>query len=684
MTARGPGLLTRLLATSLTIAVIAVVATAWLATRTTSDRIIRGSTSSLEADGFIYSQLMRYAVAHRDWDEVGPVVDGLSERTGRRIALTTPDGELLVDSAASSGAAARPLPELPAVLLDPVAPLLPVSTGDATDEWSSLGLPAAAVTLTDDELRELEERAAGASRCLVDAGIAAATIARRTGATVIVEEFIPEETLLDCRVHEVDRPGTQETLLRRELSRAQAVCLADHDIPYVTEQPQATSNRFLIGEVPIFVTSGLDLTMVGVISETGLVDDLWSLGAIAGRGIVRFGDDSLGELELSADGIEADLATPGVRVMPLPRDAAERQAVVSCDEQARREVFSPFLASPALLHLDWAETPAGWFWEEGGGRTFAAVALVLAVTVGATVLLVRRLVTPLQALTTAAQQLQAGDHGSRVTVRRRDELGRLATAFNAMAATLQGTEQQRRAMVSDVAHELRSPLTNLRAHLEAARDGVIEVDGELLDSLLDESVLLGRLVDDLQQLALADAGQLRLDPEPLDAAEVVRQVAHAHRAAAVEAGVTLLVGADGPLPVEADPARLRQALGNLVANALRYTPDGGTVTIRGASTDHHAQPATDERSGAGEGTIVLAVADTGPGIAAEHLPKLFDRFTRVDPSRSRETGGSGLGLAITRTLVEAHGGTVDVASVPGEGATFTIRLPRRPHPTRVG
>jgi two-component system, OmpR family, sensor histidine kinase BaeS len=231
-----------------------------------------------------------------------------------------------------------------------------------------------------------------------------------------------------------------------------------------------------------------------------------------------------------------------------------------------------------------------------------------------------------------------------------------------MAVSMEENERQRQAMVSDIAHELRNPLTNVRGYLEGVQDGLVLLDEALVASLLEESTLLGRLVDDLQDLALADAGRLHLHPEPLDAADLVEQVAGAHRAAAAVAGVTITADVQGPLRIEADPGRLRQALGNLVGNALRYTPAGGSVTLSASAAP-------------GGESAVITVADTGTGIGAEHLPHIFDRFYRADVSRSRETGGSGLGLAITRHLIEAHGGTIEAHSTEGAGSTFTIRLP---------
>lgn len=233
-----------------------------------------------------------------------------------------------------------------------------------------------------------------------------------------------------------------------------------------------------------------------------------------------------------------------------------------------------------------------------------------------------------------------------------------------MAVSMEENERQRQAMVSDIAHELRNPLTNVRGYLEGAQDGLVPLDEALIASLLEESTLLGRLVDDLQDLALADAGRLHLHPEPLDAADLVEQVTAAHRAAAAVAGITITADVAGPVPIEADPGRLCQALGNLVGNALRHTPAGGSVTLTASADDGPSRP-----------SATITVADTGTGIAAKHLPHIFQRFYRADASRSRETGGRGLGLAITKHLIEAHRGTIEAESVEGAGSTFTIRLP---------
>jgi signal transduction histidine kinase len=287
------------------------------------------------------------------------------------------------------------------------------------------------------------------------------------------------------------------------------------------------------------------------------------------------------------------------------------------------------------------------------------VAVVFATFAG--LLGLRRALKPIEALTAAARRMEGGDRDARVVVHTRDEIGELAHAFNAMADSVARTERLRRDLVSDVAHELRTPLTNLRCQIEALQDGLTTADPRALASLHEETLLLGRLIEDLQQLALAEAGQLRLVLSPLDVREAAQSTLEALAARAASDGVTLTNEVPNGLPpVQADPERVGQILRNLLDNALRHAPEGGHVSVGARQV---------------EGAIELFVRDDGPGIAAEHLPNLFERFYRTDASRARATGGSGLGLAIVRQLVTAHGGRVRVESTPGQGATCFFTLP---------
>ena len=289
----------------------------------------------------------------------------------------------------------------------------------------------------------------------------------------------------------------------------------------------------------------------------------------------------------------------------------------------------------------------------------ALLAAVLSLVLGVGVS--RLLTAPLARLTRAAQAVAAGDLSQRVDVRSHDEIGELGSAFNGMTASLAEAEALRKNLMADVAHELRTPLTVVQGNLQAILDGVYPLEMAQVASLYDETRLLARLVDDLHDLALADAGQLRLERAPVDLAVLARTAVGHFAPGAEAAGVALELAAAGHTPeVIGDAGRLAQVLRNLLSNALRHTPSGGRVTVR--------------VEGAGA-WVRLQVADTGSGIAPEDLPHVFDRFYRSDKGRGRGGGGAGLGLAIARQLVAAHGGRIEVASPPGAGATFTVTLP---------
>ncbi|MEO7353474.1 MAG: ATP-binding protein, partial [Gemmatimonadales bacterium] len=291
--------------------------------------------------------------------------------------------------------------------------------------------------------------------------------------------------------------------------------------------------------------------------------------------------------------------------------------------------------------------------------------IAIAVLVGSllsalvTALIARPLLGRVGDLSRATAALREGKLDSRVVVRGNDEVAELGRSFNALAEELGASEAQRRQMVTDVAHELRTPLTNIIGLVEAVRDGLRAPDDSLMLALQEEAALLNQLVDDLRDLSLADAGELPLSLEMLHATEELRRTAAAFPAVPGESTIVVAT-ADDDLTLRADRRRLGQILRNLVQNARRYSPDGGTVTLRAS------------REG---GMVRLAVADTGIGIAPEHLPHVWERFYRVDGSRAKSTGGMGLGLALVNRLATAQGGRVGVASEPGEGSTFWVELP---------
>jgi two-component system sensor histidine kinase BaeS len=268
---------------------------------------------------------------------------------------------------------------------------------------------------------------------------------------------------------------------------------------------------------------------------------------------------------------------------------------------------------------------------------------------------------PVTALTDAAYRMRGGDLDVRVEVRGRDEVADLARAFNDMAARLAENERLRKQMVSDVAHELRSPVTNLRCTLESIQDGLAAADRSAIDALHEETLFLQRLIADLEDLSRADAGQLTLRSEQVDVAAAIRRAAGATLPGDTGIELRLEIGEALPL-VAGDTDRLEQVFRNLLANAVRHTPAGGRVIVRAGRYE--------------AGGVRVEITDTGCGIDAAHLPKVFDRFYRADASRARATGGAGLGLAIVRQLVAAHAGNVTAQSAGvGYGATFVVTLP---------
>jgi signal transduction histidine kinase len=275
--------------------------------------------------------------------------------------------------------------------------------------------------------------------------------------------------------------------------------------------------------------------------------------------------------------------------------------------------------------------------------------------------LFRQITAPLNALANASDQIAAGDLHARADARGNDEIARVARSFNAMADHLARSETARRNMLADIAHELRNPIGVISSHLEAMMDGVFPLNPEQIASLHDETLLLARLVADLRELALADAGQLTLTRGSTDLGALVERAIAAFQVQAAEHQVTLTaqIGANIPL-VNLDAQRIEQVLRNLLSNALRYTPPHGAVSVQLTREGNFAR---------------VQVRDTGAGIAPEDLPHVFERFWRADKSRSRAQGSVGLGLAIAKQWVEAHGGQIGVTSVPQQGSTFWFTLP---------
>jgi signal transduction histidine kinase len=290
------------------------------------------------------------------------------------------------------------------------------------------------------------------------------------------------------------------------------------------------------------------------------------------------------------------------------------------------------------------------------------LAALIAIALGTILMgfLTARMTGPIAALTAAAHRMQSGDLTPRVAAHGSDEIAGLARSFNAMADALQRSTAQRRQLTHDVAHELRTPLTNLRAQVEALQDGLLAPNAAALASLHEEVTLLARLIDDLQQLAEAESGTLRLATGPVAVRDALAGAAAGFQARAVEHGIELVVDAPADATAQADAVRLGQILRNLLDNSFAHTSRGGRIRLA-------ARP---------DGSRVeFVVEDSGAGIAPEHLPHVFERLYRADPSRSRATGGAGLGLAIAKQMVEHQGGTIGAASEPGRGTRISFSLP---------
>ncbi|MFD4506863.1 ATP-binding protein [Streptomyces sp. NPDC058457] len=608
-------LLVRLLFTSVLIALCSVAATAWLAVTTTTSALEEEQGQDLAADNKILAELSGYAADHPDWTGVQHTVRTLARKTGRRIALTTADRTPIADSALHD----TPLPPRPAAAVDPLH----------TDTYTEFGA----------QLSGIDPRAVGPFRL---------TAAERKEMDLVAEK--------------------QKSCFGR-FSTGTSVQHTPSGRPYVVvEDGTDTSYYYKYG-------CG-DLVMTGATGRNSALDfptptETKALTALTGlaRPCLQAKDMDLGgKLSLTYDTTGRNPVSGGFLITKKDVRRSMDQIAKNCVLNARRTQLEPYVAPAAELFLGIGDQTAPRFDMSPANKAkiVGAAGLVLAVTVAVTAVVAMRLVRPLRALTAAAQQ--PPELHVRAPVRTRDETGLLAEAFNDLTERRERLEEQRKAMVSDIAHELRSPLTNIRGWLEVTRDGLVDPDPALLGSLHEEALVLQRIIDDLQDLAAADAGTLRVHREPVRAADLIDQAAAAHRVAADAAGVTLLTDTDGTAWLDADPVRMRQALGNLVSNAIRHTPADGTVTL---SARHDGDD------------VVLTVTDTGPGISADDLPHVFERFWRAEKSRSRRTGGSGLGLPIVRHLLAAHDGTAEVRSEPGKGAEFTLRLPAAPAPADV-
>ncbi|XUX00841.1 MAG: ATP-binding protein [Dehalogenimonas sp.] len=303
-----------------------------------------------------------------------------------------------------------------------------------------------------------------------------------------------------------------------------------------------------------------------------------------------------------------------------------------------------------------------WLWFSGGLAVLLAVGLAFILAVN--------FIRPLRALNMGANEIAAGKLGYRVEVRSKDESGQLAESFNAMAESLQRSEEARKRLLADVAHELRTPLTVINGTVDAMIDGVMPTDENQLKIIKGETLVLTRLISDLRDLALAEAGKLKLEKTTIDWSDLIRRKLEQFRPLAEVKGINLKFESQSRLFIYADWVRMEQVMANLLSNAIRHTLPGGMVTVNLAESMFNSKPA-----------VTAAVTDTGEGISADRLGHIFDRFYRVEDSRARTEGnGAGLGLAIVKQMIGAHGGEVRVESAPGKGSTFFVTLPVKEKP----
>ena len=389
----------------------------------------------------------------------------------------------------------------------------------------------------------------------------------------------------------------------------------------------------------------------------GLQPALEQAGSLYGwRIVVRDGEGQVVGDSHQKFGTRRKEASRRSRLLPLLRSGRNVGSVVVAPSEIPDVVPEPPLSrlvTAVNRSLLWTGLAAG----------FGGILLLSLVS--------RQVLAPARVLTRAAHHLGQGDLSYRVSASGRDEIGELGRTFNSMAEGLERAELQRRSLMADVSHELRTPLSNIQGYLEAMRDGLLQPDSTTIDTIHQQVLYLTDLVEDLRLLALAQAGTLHLSLEPDSLEEVIRRSVEAFRPRAEAKGVSVHLELPPEFPlVQMDRMRIAQVVGNLLENAILHTPEAGRVTVSAKV--------------AGDTTARVTVADTGGGIPSIDLAQIFERFYRVDPSRTRATGGVGLGLTIAKQLVEAHGGSIRVESTLGKGSRFSFELPLASPPAPEG
>lgn len=616
---RSPGLLGRSILASVLVAAVASVATAVLTADAVRSSAEREQVRVADVDRTIVDRLEAYGRSTAEWSGAGDLLGELAASSDRLIVVTDLDGTPLASSADPADPAAttdsrstQPTRrdvggQDPTALLDPLAGILASATSAVPTTYGALALPAPLLAAHPGgaDLRAALRHGYGLTGLCLDSGIRGASSGGAEGDVAV---------LSTCRSPRPPGAGVGRGGLADLAGLQSAVAVGEHRC----------------------------------LQRRGVASQLTRL----------FGEDG----------------APDLLTVHVPADAGRTTPAVArvwddCATAVLTRHLRASVAPGAVLYVsETRDVERGLVDRVGGRRIVLALAVILGVAVLASLAASRRVLRPVRRLTAATQQMAAGELAVRVPVAGHDEVARLGRSFNEMAQALAEAADQRRRMVSDVAHELRTPLSNVRGYLEAGHDGVLARDDAWTGSLLEEVALLQHVVDDLGVLAEADAGRLALHPVDGDVAATVEGALLAMRTAAESRSVTLERTGLATAPAPHDPLRLRQVVTNLLSNAVRHSPEGATVTV-----DLRIEAGPDGRPG-----VLVEVADRGPGIAAEHLPHVFERFFRADASRTRETGGSGLGLAIVEQLVEAHRGTVTAGQRPGGGAVFSVWLPSAP------
>jgi two-component system sensor histidine kinase BaeS len=600
---RAPGLLGRSILTSVLVAVVGIVATAVVTLDATQSTLDRERVRSQQLDQAVVERLLHFGRTDHDWAAADPLVHKLA--TGDRdVVVTGVDRTRLASSSADLG----PLSD-PSAVLDPLAEVLDQATGRLPVGGLTLSLPDA----------------------LLDA---------RPGGKAVLE----------LTAH----PGQTDVCLPAGVD-IKAMPADLHGPALVTVE--CDDRDFAAG---VKAGTGPEAALAGLQSDVASDEH----ACLRRRGVTSL------LISLGTTGA----ASPSLLTVSVPAESAHGAGAAAvttawkdCATASLTHRLAPLLAPRALLFIsETRTTQRGLLDRIGRSRLLLALGAVLLVVVGVGLVGSRRLRRPLHGLTAATQRMAGGDLGARVTVTGSDELADLGRSFNEMADALSSSEDQRRQMVADVSHELRTPLANIRGYLEAGRDDVLPRDRAWTVSLLEEASLLQHVIDDLQVLSEADAGRLVITPDTDDVIATVDLAIQAIRAQAAARGVRVERVGSATSSAPHDRLRMRQAVANLLSNAVRYAPAGSTVEVGVTDGD----------------PVRVSVRDHGPGIPPESLPHVFDRFYRADASRSRETGGSGLGLAIVERVVRGHRGSVEAANAPGGGAVVSVSLPsRRPSPS---